>query len=203
MNPEASLGLRLKTPGPWMDLDLRPGSVGAAIQQVIAKREREKAPELTALLETAAQDATLRGGLFASLFSEALAGQAVSASLIVSVVDADSEIESALDSADEGALRLALVQGLTAELSGDGIDTQVRVLEAGPAARVRTRLPVDGSPRAPGTAHATEVDSLQYFVPFPDGNRLAVLSFSTPNVALADAFAEVFDAIAGTLRWQS
>ena len=38
-------------------------------------------------------------------------------------------------------------------------------------------------------------------MPHESGLRLAVLTFSTPNVGLADEFGEVFDALADTLRW--
>jgi hypothetical protein len=41
----------------------------------------------------------------------------------------------------------------------------------------------------------------RYFVPIPDTDRVAALSFLTPNVELADQFDEVFDAIARTLEF--
>ena len=48
-----------------------------------------------------------------------------------------------------------------------------------------------------------EVETVQWFVLHPTGRWLAVLTFSTPNVGLAEAFGEVFDAIAWSLQWTS
>lgn len=42
----------------------------------------------------------------------------------------------------------------------------------------------------------------RYFVPVPGTQRLATLSFLTPNVDLADSFEELFDAVAETLSFE-
>lgn len=196
--PVGAMGsVRLKTPGAWVDLDLNPATRAASITRVVEEQGGGEREALRELLEVAAGDAARQGGVFASLFSDAVGGKAVSASLVVSVLDADPEVEPGTDPADIEEVRMAIVRGLEAEFRADGGDAQVRSLEAGPAARVRGRLPVGEAGRA------TEVDTLQYFVPFPGADRLAVLTFSTPNLALSDAFAEVFDAIASTLQWPS
>jgi hypothetical protein len=189
--------IRLRTPAAWVDLDLDPVTRSGSIARVVEERGGADPEALTAMLEAAAGDAARQGGVFASLFSDAIGGKAVSASLVVSVADADPDIDSETDPARAGGIRVAIAEDLAAEFGGNGADAQVRSLEAGPAARVRCRLPVEEVGRT------TEVDSLQYFVPFPNADRLAVLTFSTPNLGLADAFAEVFDAIAATLQWQS
>lgn len=36
----------------------------------------------------------------------------------------------------------------------------------------------------------------------PDGGELLVLTFSTANLPLGDAFAELFDAMAHTIAWE-
>lgn len=41
----------------------------------------------------------------------------------------------------------------------------------------------------------------RYFVPVPGTDRLAALSFLTPNLDLVEQFAEVFDAVAETLQF--
>lgn len=43
---------------------------------------------------------------------------------------------------------------------------------------------------------------VQYFVPVPGVPSLLVLSFSTPNLPLAEVFVELFDAMAQTLQWR-
>jgi len=41
----------------------------------------------------------------------------------------------------------------------------------------------------------------RYFLPVPGTTRLATLSFLTPNLDLADEFAELFDAVAGSVEF--
>jgi hypothetical protein len=69
-------------------------------------------------------------------------------------------------------------------------------LTAGPALRVRRRQAVSDRIEDIG-----EVEVVQWYVPHEGGRRLALLTFSTPNVELAEQFGEVFDAIAGSMRW--
>ena len=66
-----------------------------------------------------------------------------------------------------------------------------------PALRVRKGV------RPTVVGREVDTDVVQYFVPVPGGDRLVVLTFSTPIAALADGFAGLFDAIAGTLRFTS
>jgi hypothetical protein len=189
----ATIGLR--TPAAWFDLDLDPATRGASIDRVLAERAVGSAEGLRASLEAAAEQAIGQGAVFASLFSDTLDGKAVSASLVVSVIDAVP------DPASAPAAPAAIAEELVEEFLDDGATAAVRNLDAGPAARLRRRLPVGGATGPSGLPE--EVDTVQYFVPFPDADRLAVLTFSTPNVGLADAFAEVFDAVASTLQWPS
>lgn len=91
----------------------------------------------------------------------------------------------------------ALAGGLARLTDGTGAASTVVELSAGPAVRLRRR----GSAEGPD-ARVVEVEMLQYFVVVPGAARLLLLTFSTPNVALADALVELFDAIASTLRWR-
>jgi len=77
------------------------------------------------------------------------------------------------------------------------LDGEVRQLPVGPAVRVRRRRSVaveDG-------ANPSDVEIVQWYSLHETGRRLATMTFSTPNVGLADEFGEVFDLIAATLRW--
>jgi hypothetical protein len=187
MTQVGSIGLR--TPAAWWDLDLDPATRATSMDRLLAERAPGREGAVRPTLEAATDDAVAHGAVFASIFADTFDGKAVSASLVVSVVDAEAGDEADFD---PDGLRLAIAQGLTAEFRADGAAAEVRTIEAGPAARVRSRVPLAGGP---------EVGTVQYFVPFPRADRLAVLTFSTPNVGLADAFAEVFDAIASTLQW--
>jgi hypothetical protein len=185
----------LRTPAAWMDLDLDPVTRAESIAALVEAHAVGDRDRLREMLEGAAANAVSEGAVFASLFFSTAGGQAVSASLMVSVADAEAEGDPDIDPDDAPAERLAIAQGLAEEFRKDGAKAEVRSLDAGPAARVRSRIAVDD--REPPTM----VDLVQYFVPFPVADRLAVLTFSTPNIGLADAFAEVFDAIGGTLQW--
>lgn len=196
--------VRLRTPAAWWDLDLDPATKASSIDQLLAQRSRGRADALRAALAAATEDAIQQRAVFASLYSDTVEGKTMSASLVVSVVDAvgDGDGESDGDPAGLTGIRLEIAEDLVAEFRTDGAAAEVRTLEAGPAARVRRRQPVETGPD-PSSGRRAEVDTLQYFVPFPDGDRLAVMTFSTPNLGLADAFAELFDAIASTLQWST
>jgi hypothetical protein len=86
-----------------------------------------------------------------------------------------------------------MAEGLAARYGGEVSD-----LEAGPAARVRRRAQVPGGN---GALTEPEAEIVTWYVPHESGRRIAVLTFSTPNVGLAEQFGGVFDAVAGTLRW--
>lgn len=187
--------IRLRTPAAWMDLDLDPATRAESNAELVEAHAMGDRDRLRAMLEAAAANAVSEGAVFASLFFRTAGGQAVSASLMVSVADAEADVEPEIDPSDAPAARRAIAEGLAEEFREGNADVEVRSLDAGPAARVRSRLAIDnGDP-------PTMVDLVQYFVPFPTADRLAVLTFSTPNLGLADAFAEVFDAIGGTLQW--
>jgi hypothetical protein len=44
-------------------------------------------------------------------------------------------------------------------------------------------------------------ENVQFFVPLPEVDTLLALVFSTPILPLADAYAEVFDAMAMSASW--
>ncbi|HTC80073.1 MAG TPA: hypothetical protein VK848_00900, partial [Acidimicrobiia bacterium] len=62
--------------------------------------------------------------------------------------------------------------------------------------RRRGRVPAEN-----GSGTGPEAEIVTWYVPHESGRRLAVLTFSTPNVGLAEEFGEVFDTVADTLRW--
>lgn len=188
-------GIRLATPADWFDLDLDPRTSDASIRQLVRERVPGRHPdqvarrrELTDLLLQATRQARLQGAVLASVLATVMAGRPVSADLLAAVTPVAGEV-------DLPALgdRLAAEPGPTEKLR----DLGVVELPAGPALRIRKGV----RPTVLGREVDTEV--VQHFVPVPGGERMMVLTFSTPVVVLADAFAELFDAIAGTLRFTS
>ena len=55
---------------------------------------------------------------------------------------------------------------------------------------------------SPGWSGPQEAVLRRYFVPVPGMDRVAALSFLTPNLDLAEDFAELFDSVAATLRFR-
>lgn len=94
-------------------------------------------------------------------------------------------------------------QALAEALAADGeAEASVEDLPSGEAVRVR-RLTVQPEPdtdaAAPNGSHRSV--SVEYHVPVPGTTAFLLLTFSTPLEPIADAMAELFDAIAGSLTW--
>lgn len=189
----ASAGIRLATPGDWFDLDLDPRTSDASIGRLVRDHAPGRHPdqvalrrELTELLQRAVRQARLQGAVLASVTATIMGDRPVSADLLAAVTPVAGEV-------DLPALghRLAAEPGATEQVR----EVEVVELPVGPALRVRKGV------RPTVVGREVDTDVVQYFVPVPGGDRLVVLTFSTPIAALADAFAELFDAIAGTLRF--
>jgi hypothetical protein len=181
-------------PGTWAVLDLEPqtrvGSIGRLVEERIAggpnlKSARE---QMKAGLERAVESAAEQGAVLGYVLLTGDGGKIASASLFVSLVDAIGDVSV------EGPDPAVAAGGLADRLRGE-----VRELPIGPAVRVQRRQSValgDG-PRS------FDVEIVQWHVLEKTGRRLVTLTFSTPNIGLADQFGGVFDLIAATLRWAS
>jgi hypothetical protein len=194
----AALRLGVVTPATWFDLDLDPSTRAASMAGLVESRAAgggvgpaERA-ELVRLLESTAAAAEAQGAVYAALYSDVLEGRPVSASLVISIVEGRAGPPPPL-----GTDRAAVAEGVSRLLAGAGA-VEVRDLPGGPAVRVRKRIQAQV---APGEGPVAEVENVQWFVPLPGGRHLALLSFSTPTLGLAEALGELFDTIAGTLSW--
>jgi hypothetical protein len=183
-------GVRLVTPAGWFDLDLDPVTGPGRRAKLVRRRVgggRERAElrrQIQARLDDAAERAMASGARFASCYSEVFEGVQVAATL-VGFVSRDIDHTALGDAVDR--LRRA----------DPGAEIELVDLPAGPAVRrlADVESPVEGS------EHTKATVSVEYFVPMPEGGRTLLLAFSTPSLALRDALVELFDAIAGTLRW--
>ncbi|MEU9447137.1 hypothetical protein [Streptomyces sp. NPDC048277] len=95
-----------------------------------------------------------------------------------------------------------LARRLSADMDGEATVVE---LAAGTAVRVRR---VTGQPNTPAPAGApgsTDVVlpsvTVDYQLPVPATAAHLLLTFSTPLLQIADAMAELFDAVAGSLTW--
>ncbi|MEU0769127.1 hypothetical protein ACWDN6_18730 [Streptomyces albogriseolus] len=80
----------------------------------------------------------------------------------------------------------------------EAADASVVELAAGTAWRRR-----GCTDAAPDDSEALPSVTLDYQVPVPGTGTHLLLTFSTPLVQIADAMVELFDAVAGSLRWRA
>lgn len=187
--PSAPAWYRLLVPEGWWAIDLDPARAEANVTALVDRQWRgiDDAPHLKAEARASllrqAEDAADAGGLQLYLSVGTLGGIPLSASLLVSAVP--------LASADELAELAEL--GRTR-----GRDVTQVDLPAGPGLRTLWRQPPgDDDPSGLVTT------CLDVHLTVPGAPLVLVLQFRTPMEPLADALVEVFDAVAGTLRWMA
>jgi hypothetical protein len=187
----------LLLPNTWSRIRLdrdRPQQVAALVGRAFANVSRDRAVELRHLMEqqltVAADTAFKEGGHEFYLLSELRRGLPVAATCVVTVV--------------QRPLPGDVPAEITAQVlaSGSGEATTVTVAgEPVPAVRrseprtFQVDLPGLGKPRLTFTG-------LDVFVPFPDRSRILLLTFRTPVEPIAASMMVLFEAIAGSLRWQ-
>jgi hypothetical protein len=172
---------RLAVPEGWVRVDLQPGVREPALARLVNRQFCGVSN--TANLKRQARDQFLRvaqyaygnGGLELYVSLQTAAGLPLPASLVVTLTPP----------ADKETLRVTPDRLARTLADGGGKVTLIN-LPAGPAIRVRSQ------------ASATTLD---IHVAVPESGAYLILSFSTPLDQLADAMVDLFDSIAGTLRW--
>lgn len=181
------VGYRLVLPQGWWVIDLDPARTEANVAALLEQQWRgvDDAPHLKAEARTSllrqAGDAADAGGLQLFLSVGMLGGIPLSASLLISSLPLASPDELT-DLAQEGRDR--------------GRDVTRVELPAGAALRTLWRQP-PGDDDLSGLA----ATCLDVHLAVPHAPRVLVLQFRTPMEPLAEVLVEVFDAVAGTLRW--
>ena len=205
----AATQLSLATPADWIHLDMSAEPLASARQFVdhLTQDEPEVDTRLklqmAGALQSALRSSRDEGGILAALWSRQVDNQSVGASVIAAAIP----LEPAEISGEDGNIDVAKAYLLiAAELAQNGdvedeasvvLETGTIQLPAGEAVRVRKSQTVETM----GRQEQTEV--VQYFVLVPDEPVLIVLTFSTPTLELAEPLVELFDAMAGSLRWRS
>ena len=193
----AGPGYRLVLPEGWWALDLEPGRWPAQVAALVERQWRgvDDAPHLKAQaraeLDRVAADAARAGGVQLFLSVGALAGVPLSASLLVSRLPAGGP---------------AALEGLAGSAAAAGREVTRPRLPAGPALRTRWRRDAGSTDGLAGDLSAAQAEALtttcvDVHLPVPGSPELLVLQFRTGLAPLADALVELFDAVAGTLRW--
>lgn len=194
----AAAGVQLATPAYWWDLPLDPSTRDQEIAALIDERtERypalaESRSEVTALLRQLASEAADLGAVFSSQFGllgdePPLAGNL----LVVTERPAPSPIDSLLGQ----------VQGLEDSLASRTVgQPEVGLVElplAGPAVRRRARQSIT----FPGADAGIDAVLVQYYVPIPSTDAVALMTFTSPSVQQETAVVELFDAVAATFSF--
>ncbi|MEV5955597.1 hypothetical protein AB0M11_17805 [Streptomyces sp. NPDC051987] len=204
--PGDVIGINIQVPSTWYEFDVHPATVNRSIREVVAERVRQR-PELAKYqadlvrtLKKVAREARKANVVYSGSMCEIVDGEPMVASLTVSVD--------------------AAVNETTGETAPTGLDTLMSVLKpiepgrrpTDPWRRVRlVELPDAGqAARAEGIEDIEIPDDnrsyravlMQTLVPFPGNDpKVAVISASTPQLALAEPMLELFDLIAGTFRF--
>jgi hypothetical protein len=141
------------------------------------------APEVRAMLETRTRTAADGDGAVEMYFSfSQVEGVPRAAGLVVYLLPVPH--------------RSTTRELLTSYVAGGRGSAEVVEHPTGPAAR---RI---GTRHAPLTETVeTENLNVQWMLPSPDGTTYALLSFSTPLVALAEPLGDLFDAVAESFHW--
>lgn len=204
--PGDVIGINIQVPSTWYEFDIHPATVNRSIREVVAERVKQR-PELAEhqadlikTLKRVAREARTADVVYSGSMCEIVDGEPMVASLTVSVNTAMNET--------------------TGETAPTGLDTLMRVLTpidpgrrlTDPWRRVRlVELPDAGqAARAEGIedveipedSRSYRAAMMQTLVPFPDGDpKVAVISASTPQLALIEPMLELFDLITSTFRF--
>jgi hypothetical protein len=200
MTPPSDYVLRL--PEGWfrvhLDPDRRRKSVNALVERQFAGTDdlphlkKEARSELLAR----ARKAYKNGGVELYLSLQKAGRLTVPASLLITLVPPQTAQGLPLDAL---AKHLAANGPLEQEIS-------LEELPAGNSCRVRVRRALEepeGEPQLgePGELSSAPTTSVDHYIEIPGSRALLLLSFSTPLDPIADAMAELFDAVAHSLTW--
>lgn len=200
------VGVSITVPTHWYEFDIHPASRDDNIRKAVNQRIRE-APELAShrpallkMLRAMARDAWNSGALYCGCHAEEIDGTPVTASVTMAVVSTRSPTGELLDT--DPRVMAASLAAKTAAHAGDTWQrvTTVDIPGVGPAARTEgvEDLPLPGSPRR------VRMATMQTFIRVPgSAEHLAVVTGTTPVLALQDSFLDLFDAITSTFRFDA
>lgn len=204
--PRELLGVHILVPKSWHEFDMHPEAINQSIREIVAEKVKER-PELAEhkgalrkLLRNSAGMARENNVVFASSMAEVIDGETMTASLTVSVSKAENE--------------------QTGEVAQTGLDTLLSTLNPIAPGRRPTdpwrRVSIVDLPdevtavRSEGIEEIELPDGrgshravmMQTLVPYPGNDpKVAVITASTPQLALAEPMLQLFDAITATFRF--
>lgn len=180
----------LRLPPGWIELDPRAPDLVAELERAVGVPE-EARPDAVRLLAPLALE----------LSRSAADGHVVLVGLFAQAIPVESSDDPYVVTAHVLLSVSPPVDGLDdvrAGLTGRGAEVVPVDLPAGPGVLATARTEV----RDPSWDRPVPAHSRRYAVPVPGTPTMAILSFLTPNLDLADQFDEVFDAVARTLSFE-
>lgn len=193
-------GFRVRVPPSWFQFDAWRATRTAELSRLVDARV-EHQPELRPhrgvllrMLRDFAEDAQGRGALLCAVTADPVADAGnLLASLMV--------FHTSGSAAPGENTPAGIAAGITAQEAGDGAGSwrRVRVLDlpAGRAVRVTGVEPVEeGTPGA-----SMGAVSMHTLWPAPDGAGVFDVVLVSPQLQLAEAMLDLFDAISGTFAW--
>lgn len=185
-------GLTIDTPAGWWDLPLRQPDRRARIERLVdtaseSQTTSTRKAALVEMLDEFARGAELQGAVLAASFSRTVGETKLGANVTVAV-------RRMADYEGEGELAEAVADmDFPASLSPRHVTTSVVSVPAGRAVRRQSHISVSMQ----GAEVAPSGVLIQYFVPFPEGGSLAVVSMSALDSSDDDR--EAFIILAGEM----
>lgn len=200
--PATTTGFSITIPDSWFEIELHPDARNAAINTLVSERLREvpelyrHRAELARVLRETARQAYSSGARFCGTLVAGLGEAVLTATVTVTIVQAPNE-EGA---ADTVAAQLTAVP----KRGADSTWRQVQSAELPGVGRVPRTWGVDDVTLPDGVGWIRSL-IMQTFVPFPGPNptQVALVTGSSPLLALESELFDVFDAITGTFRFIS
>ena len=201
-------GVNILVPSSWYEFDIHPAVLDESVRAVVDARIAER-PELAEhrsslarTLRKVAREAWTSGVVYFGAMVEVVDEEPMMASLMITVTEARDEAT--------GQIAPNRLDGITAalrEIPRGRRPTDpwrevsvVELPEVGHAARTRGIEDIE----VPNDARVLRMALMQTFVPFPGGDpRVAIISASTPQLALAEPMFQLFDGITDTFRFLS
>ncbi|WP_405870274.1 hypothetical protein [Streptomyces sp. NBC_00005] len=204
--PGDVIGINIQVPSTWYEFDVHPATVNRSIREAVAERIKER-PELAEYqadlvrtLKKVAREARNNKVVYSGSMCEIVDDEPMVASLTVSVTAAVNETTG--ETASTG---LDTLLGVMTPIAGGRRPTdpwrRVRLLdlpEAGQAVRAEGIEDIE----IPDDNRSYRAVMMQTFVPFPGSDpKVAVISASTPQLALVEPMLQLFDLITSTFRF--
>lgn len=197
-------GFSITVPASWWEFDIHPASRDDNIRRMVNERVKQ-IPEMaeyrdtiTKFLRKMARDAYDSGAVYCGSMAQGFDGIPISAQVTVSLVGARTPEGKILPTDPE--VVAASLREKVARREGDTWRkvTMVTIPETGQAARTYGIEDVE----LPGGTKTVRTVLMQTFIPLPGtGDKVALVSASSPVLDLAESFFDVFDAVTSTFRF--